>query len=157
MSDFSLVTVFFIWVCGFSVLFYLFRDHVVRFFSRSPFPVPVNYYIILTPLVLVEEFLTCETPFFSCIRITLFAFWLFFLLLLIIQYYSRISWQHLVILAGTLGWVNEFILVGRLYVFAISVPVAIIVSVLCIMIYSVLALFPAYYLDTAVFFSIRQK
>jgi hypothetical protein len=149
MSDLSLTVVFLIWVCGFSLLFCLLRDHVVRIASRSPLPVPVNYYLILTPLVLAEEFLTCETPYFSCIRVTLVAFWIFFVFIYLAQYLFRLSWQGVCLLCGILGWINEFLLVGRLSVFQISVPIALILSVLCVLIYAVLALFPAYYLERA--------
>lgn len=149
MSGFSLTAVFLLWVCGISVLFLLIRDRVCAVLLRSPLPVIVNYYLLLTPLVLAEEYLTCELPYFSCIRVTLIVFWLFFGFLFLIRHYLRVSWPMLVIIAGVLGWICEFAGVGRWYVFAISVPIGIILSVLCMLIYAALALFPAYYLEAA--------
>ena len=149
MSGFSLTTVFILWVCGISLLFLLARDRVCTVLLQSPFPAVLNYYLVVTPLVLVEEYLTCELPYFSCIRVTLIVFWIFYGFLFLIQRYLRASWQKTVILAGILGWICEFAGAGRWDVFFVSVPIGIVLSILCFLIYAVLTLFPAYYLDRA--------
>lgn len=149
MGAVDLVGVFLIWVLGFGTLSYFARDRVISLFSRSPLPRMANYYIILLPLVLVEEYLTCEiTPYLSCIQVTVPVFALFFALIYIIQKYAKLSWLHAAALAGILGWVAEFIGVGRLPVIAAAGPAILaIMSVLCFLIYAVLAMLPSYYAE----------
>jgi hypothetical protein len=145
---YPLEIVFLAWVLGFGALSYFLRGGVVSLFSKSPLPRFVNYCIILLPLVLVEESRTCETPYFSCIQATVPAFLLFFALIYAVQGYARLSWLQAAALAGILGWIVEFIIVNRLPVIAAAGwLVLLFVSVLCFLIYAVLAMLPCYYAE----------
>jgi len=146
MSDFTLTEVFLIWIVGFGTLSYMLREKVAGILLRSKLPSIVNYYIILTPLVLIEEFLTCEIqPYLSCIRVTLIAFYILFIPLYFIQRFTRIGHVGMSVLFGLIGWLNEFILVGRIH--ELSLPIIILFTALVIPIYAVLAILPCYYLE----------
>jgi len=146
MSEFTLEQVILIWIVGFGTLSYLSRKRVAEVFLKSRLPRIVNYYIILTPLVLVEEYLTCEIqPYLSCIQVTLIAFYILFILPYFIQRFIKLSYARTSILFGLIGWVNEFLVVGRIY--KLPVPITILFSVLVVPIYGVLAILPSYYLE----------
>ncbi|MCK5615679.1 hypothetical protein KAR91_78165 [Candidatus Pacearchaeota archaeon] len=145
MADLTLTQVFLIWVLGFGIISMISKEKIVNIFKKSKLPTILNYYIILTPLVLIEEALTCETPFFSCIKVTLIAFYLFFLILYFIQKTFKLGYIKTSIIFGLIGWVNEFIIVGRINV--LTPPQIILFTVLGILIYSVLAILPSYYLE----------
>jgi len=145
MADVSLVSVFFVWVVGFGLLSVLLRGRVSRLLLWSRLPRIVNYYILLTPLVLIEESLTCESPYFSCITLTLPAFYFLFLLLYLMQSRLRMGHVKTAMIFGVIGWFDEFILVGRL--FHLPFVIVLIVTPLTIAIYAVLAILPSYYLE----------
>ncbi len=145
MEKFSLTQVFLLWIIGFGIFSITMRKIVARVFLKSKLPRIINYYIILTPLVLIEEYLTCEIPFFSCIKTTLIAFYLFFIALYVIQKLIKMSYIKTSLLFGCIGWFNEFILVGRIEV--LTLPQAILFTVLVILIYGVVAILPSYYLE----------
>ncbi len=146
MSQFSLTQVFLIWIVGFGMLSYVLKNKVSEIFLKSKLPEIINYYIILTPLVLIEEFLTCETqPYLSCIKITLPAFYILFIFLYLIQRYSKLNYVAVSFVFGLIGWFNEFIIVGRIN--KLSPPIIILFTALVISIYAVIAILPSYYLE----------
>lgn len=146
MSDFTLTEIFLIWIVGFGIVSYLLRKKVAGIFLKSKLPRILNYYIILTPLVIIEEYLTCEIqPFLSCIKVTLIAFYILFFLLYFIQRFTKFSHVRISVMFGLMGWFNEFILVGRIY--QLSLPIIILFTGLVIPIYAILAVLPCYYLE----------
>lgn len=146
MSQFTLTQVFLIWIVGFGMLSYVLKNKVSEIFLKSKLPEIINYYIILTPLVLIEEFLTCETqPYLSCIKITLPAFYILFIFLYLIQRYSKLNYVAVSFVFGLIGWFNEFIIVGRIN--KLSPPIIILFTALVISIYAVIAILPSYYLE----------
>lgn len=144
----DLFLISFIWIIGFGGLFNFFKKRLGRFFVlHSKLPVILNYYIIATPVILIEEFLTCETPFLQCITHTLPAFYLLFLIIYIIQNYFKLSYINLSLIFGFLGWFNEMFLVGRIFTYDIFD--FIIITVLVVPIYFVVAILPVFYLNMA--------
>ncbi len=128
------------------MLSYVLKNKVSEIFLKSKLPEIINYYIILTPLVLIEEFLTCETqPYLSCIKITLPAFYILFIFLYLIQRYSKLNYVAVSFVFGLIGWFNEFIIVGRIN--KLSPPIIILFTALVISIYAVIAILPSYYLE----------
>lgn len=143
--DLTLMQVFILWIVGVGSISYYIKDTIARVFSQSKLPRIVAYYSIATPLILIEEFLTCETPFFTCIQTTLPAFYIFFLILFGIQIFFNLSYLRSSIIFGMLGWVNEFIFVGRIY--ELSIPHIVLFTILVIPIYAIVALIPSNYLQ----------
>ncbi len=113
--------------------------------DRSPFPSIVNYYILITPLVIIEEYLTCETPYLQCISVTLPAFYILFFGLYLVMRRFSLGGKRAVIYFGLLGWINEFILVGRLFRYTLFENL--VLGILVIPIYAVLAIIPAHYVE----------
>ena len=130
---------------GFGLFSYYFKDKISNLFLSSKLPIILNYFILIFPLVLIEEYLTCETPFFSCVLVTVPAFYFFFILLYFIQVWKKLSYMQASILFGFVGWFNEFILVGR--IFDLGLLHIIVFTILVIPIYSILAIIPSHYIE----------
>ena len=145
MVNLTLTQVFLVWVVGFGFLTYLIKNKVVSFFNSAGIPRFLSYLIIILPLVLVEEFLTCETPFLSCIQITVPVFYIMFLMIYLVEKIFKLKHIALAIIFAIMGWINEFILVGRIN--QLDLVVLILFSVLNSLIYGVIALVPSYYLE----------
>lgn len=143
----ELTYVFLFWVLGFGKLSYIIKHKIAEFFLKSKLPRLVNYLLILTPIVLIEEALTIETPYFWGIIPMLIVFYLFFGLLYLIQKYTKLDYIKTSLICGVLGWINEFILVGRINHPDMNGFILIIMSVLCILIYAVMAILPSYYIQ----------
>ena len=112
----------------------------------SRLPRIINYFIILTPLVLVEEFLTCDIrPYLSRVKITLPAFYLLFIVLYFVQRFAKTNYRTTSIIFGCIGWFTEFVVNGLMYI--LPIPTTVLFSVLVVLIYAVLALMPTYYLE----------
>lgn len=62
-----------------------------------------------------------------------------------IQRYLHWPAWLMIVLVGALGWINEFLIVGRIHL--MDGLVLLIMSVLCWMIYAVMAILPSYYLQ----------
>lgn len=145
MMRHSLTFVFVVWVLGFGMLSLATRNVVARNVARWKLPLIFKYYLILTPIVLLEEALTIEVPYFWGILPILAAFYLFFFLLFLFQRFTRVSFFVTSLIFGGLGWINEFLFVGRIY--QISGLALFIMSILCWLIYSVMAILPSAYLQ----------
>ena len=142
----GLLEVFLILLIGFGIFSFVSRQRISTAVDRLKIPELAAYIIIAVPLILVEEFLTAEGPYLSTIVVTLPAFLFFFLILFVIIRIFKINYLGASAVFGAMGWVNEFLLVGRLWSLA-SLPVVLLVmSILAFMIYAVLALLPTYYI-----------
>jgi hypothetical protein len=141
---FSLTAVFFYWVVGFGFLFLLVRDKTASFFHRVKAPLLLRYYLILTPVALVEEAFTIQNPYFWGILPIMISFYIYYLVIFIIQKTTRVHWLAMCLINGLLGWINEFLLGGMIH----KVPglALLVMSPLCILIYAVMTILPAYWL-----------
>lgn len=144
MSRYSLLQIFIGWVIVGGLFFLKTKSVAAGWLMRFRWPLVVKYLLLATPIILVEEYLTCEVAYGQCIRWTLPIFYFWFLLLFVIQQFFKLSWIKAVILFGVLGWFNEFLLVGRIYFYPLNI--SLIVSPLAFLIYSVMAIWPSYFL-----------
>lgn len=150
MIRFTLAEVFVYWVLGFGGLSLLTRKAVARLARKTRLPRIVNYYLILTPVILIEEALTIEVPYFWGILPMVAVFYIMFLPLYLVQRYGRRSFLLVSLFFGAWGVFNEFIVVGRIYALeAMPRPVLLILCALCFLIYAVMALWPSYYLQAS--------
>jgi len=94
---------------------------------------------------MIEEALTIEVPYFWGIIPMLITFSIYFFLLYLVQRLTRVSDLYMVILSGSLGWFNEFLLVGRIH--QMHGLVLVIMSILCWLIYAAMELMPSYYVQ----------
>jgi hypothetical protein len=135
-----------IWVLGCGALSFLLKDQVLLGLSKLSYPRLVKFFILTTPLILIEEFLTCEIAFLSCIKVTLPAFsFLLWLFVYLLNKWKKLPYLLTSLIFGLMGWVNEFILVGRIHWYPLKI--ILIVSPITVLIYAVLAILPAYYLS----------
>jgi len=140
----TLTQVLVLWVAGFGALSLAVRERVVRFVRMFSAPRFVLYCALVLPLVLVEERLTCETQYVSCISVTIPAFMALFAALYGIDRLFHPRAAVLIMVFGAIGWANEFIAVGR--VFSLSSMQVLVLSPLAFAIYAVLAIIPVHYL-----------
>ncbi|PIS04547.1 MAG: hypothetical protein COT81_05885 [Candidatus Buchananbacteria bacterium CG10_big_fil_rev_8_21_14_0_10_42_9] len=146
MDRFTLIEVFLYWIIIIGGLSFFLKDFFANNIKKySPFGRPINFLILAFPLVLIEEYLTCETPYKECIVITLPAFLILYLILYFIQKKFKLSYLKASVTLGVLGWINEFILVGRIN--ELTLPLLVLFSILGFLIYFVLAIIPSYYLS----------
>lgn len=148
MARLTLLQVFLIWVVGFGGVSILARRKAVALINRIRLPRLAKYYIIATPVILLEEALTIEAPYFWGILPVLAAFYVMFLLLYLIQRYSICSFWMAALLFGALGCFNEFVLVGRMH--QLDGWVLFVMFTLCFLIYAVMAILPSYYLQMSI-------
>jgi hypothetical protein len=139
--------VFLAWVIGFGAFSFLARERLSRAFLNKKIPVLAGYYLLVIPIILIEESLTIEVPYFWGILPMLVTFSIYFFLLYLVQRLGKIRSVYMVILCGSLGWVNEFLLVGRIH--QMGGLILVIMSILCWLIYAVMEILPAYYLQMA--------
>jgi hypothetical protein len=137
--------VFIVWVVGFGLFSILTRTQISRMLLKVGLPVIAGYYILLLPIIMIEESLTIEVPYFWGIVPMLITFSIFFLLLFIIQKLFTAKSMLMVCLCGTLGWVNEFLVVGRIH--QMGGLILVIMSILCWLIYAVMEILPATYVQ----------
>jgi hypothetical protein len=150
MVRFTLAEVFVYWVLGFGAFSLCTRKAVARVARKTRLPRIVSYYLILTPVILIEEALTIEVPYFWGILPMVAVFYIMFLPLYLVQRYGRCSFMLVSLLFGAWGVFNEFILVGRIYALGdLPRPVLLVLCVLCFLIYAVMAVWPSYYLQTS--------
>jgi hypothetical protein len=109
-----LLRVVIIWIIGFGTISILIKERVSKKLIELGIPLPAGYYLLVTPIILMEEALTIEGPYFWGILPMILAFYSFFLILFIIQRVGRIDNWIMVAISGTLGWINEFLIVGRI-------------------------------------------
>ena len=147
MNRLSLSQVCAIWVLGFGLLSLVAMKRIATWLNRVRLPIVVKYYLLVIPIVLLEEVLTIEVPYFWGVLPILLAFCLFFLILYLFQRVTRCHWIVASGVFGLLGWVNEFLLVGRIS--QMDVVTLIVMSGLCVFIYAVMAILPSYYLQWA--------
>jgi hypothetical protein len=139
---------FIVFVIGIGTLSLLSKERVSQWAIRhSSFSPLVNFLLLASPLIIIEESFTCEIdPFLPfCIAKTYPIFIVLLLVPYALQKFTKISWRTNVVLFGLLGWFAEFILAGRINQ-AIPVPILILLSLWVIPIYSVISLLPLYYL-----------
>ena len=145
MKQHSLLFVFIVWVCGFGIFSCLARRVIYFQVKRLHLSPLLSYLLILFPIILIEEYLTIEVPYFWGILPMIVTFSIFFLVPYIIQRYLHCPAWLMIILTGVLGWLNEFLLVGRIH--QMNGLVLGIMSILCWMIYAVMAILPSTYLQ----------
>lgn len=145
MQRFSLPEIFLVWVVGIGTGSILLKQRIASLARLIPLPCLVMYGIIATPLILLEEALTIEVPYFWGVLPRLAAFYILFLPLYIIQRFTKCSYITASLLFGIGGWINEFLLVGRIHLW--TGLVLWLMSLFCFLIYAVLALLPSYYLQ----------
>lgn len=133
--------VFLVWVLGFGSISIFARNRITRFLLNSKSPFIISYFVLIIPIVLIEKSLTIEVPYFWGIIPMVIIFSIYFLLLLIIQKIFHFGFILMVVISGFLGWINEFLLVGRIH--QMSGLVLVIMSVLCWLIYAVMEILPA--------------
>lgn len=141
--NFSLTFIFFIWIIGFGILSFILKEKIYNYFLKIKLPQIIIFLTIATPLILIEEFLTCETPFFKCIIITYPAFIFFLIINYFIQKKLNLNYLYSSLIFGLIGWFNEFILVGRIY--QLDLVTIILFSIIVIPIYSIIAIIPSFY------------
>lgn len=142
----SLLTIFTLWVLGFGSLSHIAKFAIEQRVNALKIPIILRYYLVLTPIVLLEEALTIEVPYFWGVLPILFAFYLLFLVVYLFQRYLLKSYISAIILAGALGWINEFIIVGRVHKIQNALILGVI-SLICFSIYAVMAIIPSYILQ----------
>lgn len=147
MIKLTLLQVFLIWVVGFGAVSLLVRRGVADLVDELRLPRLFKYYAIATPIILMEEALTIEVPYFWGILPMLVVFYIMFLPLYLVQWGTRCSSVLASLLFGAWGCFNEFILVGR--VNQLNGAVLVVMVALCFLIYSVMAILPTYYLQAA--------
>ena len=136
-----------VWILGFGVFSVLAKKKIADLLKQHyKLPRVINYFLLLTPLVLIEEFLTCELPYLACVSITLPVFYLLFAITYLIQAKTKIPWLATAILFCFFCWVNEFLFVGRIFVYDLLTTA--IFSIIVFMVYAVLATLPSYYLES---------
>ncbi len=141
----SLVVIFIVWVLGFGAFSIASRKGIAKYVAHFNMPRFLKYYLILTPIILLEESLTIEVPYFWGIIPMIVVFYIFFLLLYLFQSLTRCSYVVLSVICGCLGWINEFLIVGRIHqVDGLALGI---LSVLCWLIYAVMAILPSAYLQ----------
>jgi len=151
MIRFTLMQVFLFWVLGCGALALVMRRCAAAIARRTRLPRILAYYLLVTPAILVEEAFTIEVPYFWGILPMIAVFYVLFLPLYLVQRFSRCSFILASLLFGAMGVFNEFIVVGRIYALAGRgwlLPV--ILCTLCFLIYAVMAIWPAYYLQEAI-------
>lgn len=141
----SLTFVFVVWVLGFGAFSIATRKIIAQNIARWKLPIIVKYYLILTPIILLEEALTIEVPYFWGILPMIIAFYIIFLPVFLFQRFTRVSFLVTSIVCGGWGWVNEFLFVGRIH--QVNGLVLVILSVLGWLIYTVMAILPSAYLQ----------
>lgn len=142
---YSIPQIVFIWIIGGGILSWLLKDIIVAKLQSLAWRRLAKFYLIVIPLILIEEFLTCETPYLSCLKITLPAFCFLLLFVYWIGIFTRMPYWLTTILFGLFGWYDEFILVGRLYRYPSNITL--ILTPITILIYMLLAFLPSYYLS----------
>jgi hypothetical protein len=147
MARLTLSQVFLIWVAGFGTVSLMARQRLADLVEGLRLPRMIKYYAIATPIILMEEALTMEVPYFRGILPMLAAFYIMFLPLYFIQRVTGCSFVLASLLFGALGCFNEFILVGRIH--QLSGGVLLVMGPLCFLIYSVMAILPSYFLQAA--------
>ena len=144
----NLLIVFIVWIVFGGIVLIKFKERIIRYFTfLESTPSFLGYLILSIPVILLEESLTCETPYLSCITVTLPAFLIMFSILYLIQRSFKLNWSKTSLLFGLLGWVNEFIFVGRLFHSTFPIFIWVTLGIENILIYSVMAILPAYYLS----------
>ncbi|MBI5723084.1 MAG: hypothetical protein HZA50_03920 [Planctomycetes bacterium] len=142
-----LLLVFVVWVLGFGTFSIVSRKVVATTVARFHAPKIVNYYLILTPIILLEEALNIEVPYFWGIIPIIFSFYICtFLPIYIFQRLTRSSWLVTSAVCGFLGWINEFLLGGRIHHVNNGLVLAVL-GILCWLIYAVMAILPSAYLQ----------
>jgi hypothetical protein len=141
----SLLMVFIVWVVDFGSFSVAARKQVAQAAARIKAPIVVKYYLLLLPVVLLEEVLTIEVPYFWGILPMVVAFSIVFLPIFMFQRLTRCSYLAAAAVAGCLGWVNEFLIVGRISL--LQGPTLLVMSILGWLIYAVMAILPAAYLQ----------
>ena len=76
----------------------------------------------------------------------LLSFYLFFFIIYVLQRFIIHSSAVIIVITGIAGWINEFILVGRIHHFKFDL-VLIVMSFLCFLIYAVMAVIPSFMLQ----------
>ena len=147
MARLTLSQVFLIWVAGFGTASLMARHRLADLVEGLRLPRIIKYYAIATPIILIEEALTIEVPYFWGILPMLVVFYIMFFLFYLIQRVTRCSFVIASLLFGALGCFNEFIIVGRIH--QLNAGVLLIMGSLCFLIYSVMAILPSYFLQVA--------
>jgi hypothetical protein len=155
MARLSLLQVFLIWVAGFGTLSLALRRRVADLVDGLRLPRIIKYLAIATPIILMEEALTIEVPYFWGILPMLVVFQIMFLPLYFIQRVTRCSFVLASLLFGAWGCFNEFILAGRIH--QMSGAILLLMVSLCFLIYSVMAILPSYYLGAALKGDMRPR
>lgn len=141
---FTLTQVFLFWVVGFGLLFLWSRKRIAGLFQRMQGAHILRYYLILTPVILLEEAFTIQGPYFSEIVPIVISFYIYYLVIFIIQKVTKFHWLIICLINGILGWVSEFLLNGMIH--EVSLPALIVMSPLCVLIYAVMTILPAFWL-----------
>ena len=141
----SLTFIFLAWVIGFGTCAFLVRERLCQALLNKNVPLLVGYYSLVLPIILIEEALTIEVPYFWGILPMIITFSIYFFLLYLVQRATKASSWQMIILCGTLGWVNEFLIVGRIH--QMSGLILGIMSILCWLIYAVMEILPSYYVQ----------
>ncbi len=147
MAKLTLSQVFLIWVAGFGTVSLMARHRLTDLVEGLRLPRMMKYYLIATPMILMEEALTIEVPYFWGILPMLVVFYIMFLPLYLIQRVTRCSFVLASLLFGALGCFNEFIFVGRIH--QLNGGVLLVMASLCFLIYSVMAILPSYFLQAS--------
>ena len=141
----SLTFIFLAWVIGFGACAFLVRERLCQALLNKNVPLLVGYYSLVLPIILIEESLTIEVPYFWGILPMVITFSIYFFLLYLVQRTTKVSSWQIIILCGSLGWVNEFLLVGHIH--QMNGLVLGIMSILCWLIYAVMEILPSYYVQ----------
>ncbi len=140
-----ILVIFLVWILGFGAFSIASRKVIAKSVAHFHMPILIKYYLILTPIILLEEALTIEVPYFWGIIPRIVVFYIFFLLLYLLQYFTRCPYWTLSAICGCLGWVTEFLIVGRIR--QVNGLAFVIFSILCWLIYAVMAILPSAYLQ----------
>jgi hypothetical protein len=140
---FTLLQVFIFYVLTVGILSFYYKERFFLLFKNLPFPA-VHFWFIAIFISVIEEFFTAGTDFPNRLLTTVPIFLLMFLCIFLIYKKLKLSHTSLIVIFGLIGTVNEFLVVGRIFIYPVSASLVMIP--LTFLIYAVTAYLPTWYL-----------
>lgn len=131
-----------IWIIGAGIVSFLFKERMSKAVLKTNLHPAVGYYILVIPIILLEEIIAFRG--FSFVAETILLYCILFAFLYLIQRWFLFDWKKSVFLFGSFMWLILFIIRGAIYT---KTPFEIFaITIMIFAYYSVLATIPAYYL-----------
>ena len=136
------------WIFIFGGIFLFFKKKLTNKLANNSLPIIANYFIIAIPVTLIEEFFTCEIGYPMCTAVIVPVFLAVFLVLFVLQYFTKLNYLIYSSLFALFGLFNEFIVVGRIKMYTdFTIAQWILLAIITLLIYFVMAILPTYYLQ----------